>query len=974
DTARWSASSGGAGGQCPPTSVDHVIFDNNSFSSANDTVQGIPLHMYCNDMTWTATAFAPCFFSNATNQLHVYGSLTLQPDMHWAMLGTVLFEATSTGHTVDPAGNAFYGMVDFKGNGGGWTLLDSLIIIDQNLQHIRGHLNTAGHKVDCYRYYSHDPNIRELTLGATRMILRADIIEAFHLNASFFTLNAGTSEIVLAGRSPTFFAQNATSLDFYDLTFSCDSGRATFEKPGTAFHTVRFHSHGTVIGNTEMDSLVLSKGRNYTFQALTGQLIGTLVAPGTCIEPILIESDSIGALTTFSMGPDTSTVYDVQVTDISCVPDSLIRGFNSLDLGKTTGWAMQRRIGTDYYWIGGTGRWDDTLHWSNVSGGLPAGCLPSPVDDVFFDNNSFLSPKDTVDAGGRLIQCRDVSWIHSNSQPFFTGEDSATWRIYGSMLLSDSMQYNYRGVISFLADTTGKTLTTRGRVLLNTLLFQHPQGGWTLMDSLFMKCEDCALDLRQGRLVTRNRYLELPGLRSTRNLTRALDMRASVCHIGLLGWTMCTDSLSLWADSSHIIFDTSGVMLNFDGDTVIYHNLSFTSQNAFPLLITEQCIAVFNEVRFLSSASIAGENIYDTLYFSSGKNYYIEEDQTQHFQHLDAAGDCFNYIRILCIDNNKQTAFSKTSDTLRLDFVRLRGIKAGGGAVFEALNSLDDGDNLNWTIINPPSTDHYWVGGSGNWSDSSHWSYSSGGPGGACIPTRRDDVYFDASSFLPGQDTVTIDLLAECRSMDWSGAKGNPLLMGTWSLSLFGSLNLTDSMLNMLNAYWYFASDAPGNTIHTASQPFLRPVFFQGNGSWDLTDDFHCYAEIYHAKGRLNTQGHFVSASAYRSDFENPRVLDLGSSTLQLNSAQMISWVVDGTNMSILPGTSTIIFSQATGMENKTGSNLEYHNVVFANSSGSSLIRSNQIECRFNHVILHNGARIFGKNTFDSLTFFPDHT
>ena len=42
----------------------------------------------------------------------------------------------------------------------------------------------------------------------------------------------------------------------------------------------------------------------------------------------------------------------------------------------------------------------------------------------------------------------------------------------------------------------------------------------------------------------------------------------------------------------------------------------------------------------------------------------------------------------------------------------------------------------------------YWIGGSGNWSDPSHWSTTSGGTWDASVPTSADDVFFDASSHL----------------------------------------------------------------------------------------------------------------------------------------------------------------------------------------------------------------------------------
>ena len=41
----------------------------------------------------------------------------------------------------------------------------------------------------------------------------------------------------------------------------------------------------------------------------------------------------------------------------------------------------------------------------------------------------------------------------------------------------------------------------------------------------------------------------------------------------------------------------------------------------------------------------------------------------------------------------------------------------------------------------------YWVGGSGTWSDTRHWSLNSGGEGGEQIPNSEIDVVFDAFSF-----------------------------------------------------------------------------------------------------------------------------------------------------------------------------------------------------------------------------------
>ncbi len=43
--------------------------------------------------------------------------------------------------------------------------------------------------------------------------------------------------------------------------------------------------------------------------------------------------------------------------------------------------------------------------------------------------------------------------------------------------------------------------------------------------------------------------------------------------------------------------------------------------------------------------------------------------------------------------------------------------------------------------------DRYWVGGTGSWNDTAHWSTTSGGPSGASVPTSANTVIFDAASF-----------------------------------------------------------------------------------------------------------------------------------------------------------------------------------------------------------------------------------
>ena len=78
NTARWSASSGGATGASVPTVSDDVFFDANSFTAAGQTVtvNGAG-YRNCKSMNWTGSKFNPTFAKAAASSgLNVNGNIT----------------------------------------------------------------------------------------------------------------------------------------------------------------------------------------------------------------------------------------------------------------------------------------------------------------------------------------------------------------------------------------------------------------------------------------------------------------------------------------------------------------------------------------------------------------------------------------------------------------------------------------------------------------------------------------------------------------------------------------------------------------------------------------------------------------------------------------------------------------------------------------------------------------------------------
>ena len=133
---------------------------------------------------------------------------------------------------------------------------------------------------------------------------------------------------------------------------------------------------------------------------------------------------------------------------------------------------------------------------------------------------------------------------------------------------------------------------------------------------------------------------------------------------------------------------------------------------------------------------------------------------------------------------------------MAVSYAYIAEINATGGATYSAANSIGIGtDNSGWTITNPAARNLYWIGNTGNWSDGSHWSTSSGGAASGCPPNALDNVYFDNHSFTSTGDSVTIDVaIASCNNMDWTGVTNNPIFTNSPTFTSDNTLNIYGSL------------------------------------------------------------------------------------------------------------------------------------------------------------------------------------
>jgi hypothetical protein len=233
--------------------------------------------------------------------------------------------------------------------------------------------------------------------------------------------------------------------------------------------------------------------------------------------------------------------------------------------------------------------------------------------------------------------------------------------------------------------------------------------------------------------------------------------------------------------------------------------------------------------------------------------------------------------------------------------------------------------------------DRYWILDGGNWSDTAHWSTTTGGVGGASVPTSADNVYFDANSFTAAGQTVTVDVIANCLDMDWTGALNMPALAGGNPLNVYGSP--TYILLMTVNKLLALKATSMGKTITTNGLNFNSSggfFFLSSSGGWTLQDDIIGSANLNLTYGTFNTNSKNISCSAFAASGTSIRSLLLGSSVITCSGTCNFTTT---TGLTFDAGTSTI---KITG-NSKTfaGGGLTYNNVEFQGTpttiSGSNI-------------------------------------
>ena len=284
-----------------------------------------------------------------------------------------------------------------------------------------------------------------------------------------------------------------------------------------------------------------------------------------------------------------------------------------------------------------------------------------------------------------------------------------------------------------------------------------------------------------------------------------------------------------------------------------------------------------------------------------------------------------------------------------------------------------------FALIQTKAADFYWVGGSGNWSDISHWRTTSGGATyPSVVPGSSDNVYFDANSgFTTTSKTVTLNVTGNCHNITFAGSSVAPTLTesGFQTLNIYGSSVWQSGMPAINISYIYYRNTGEAKTITSNGvKTGNRDVYLEETNSISLSDAFSVELFLYHQAGTFRTNGHDLTIGySFDARTSSPKTIILGSSQVYMTATRAI-FNTNQANITLNAGTSHIHFPNISSFQFTEGilpyQGQTFYNVSFENSNGGGSLGGNQTgTVYFNRVEFKGNGNIYQNNQFKELVF-----
>ncbi len=917
----WAASSGGAASTDNfPLAQDTAVVENTGLNTSATVTLDSPIAYFGTiDMSTRTNAMTLAGSTAYT----VYGDWKFGSGVTRSYSGGLTFSGRNT-QTITSAGKSFAQAFTIDTYGGSVELADALNIGGNTLTVTNGTFDTKNFNVTAGTLSSNNSNVRTITLGSSTLSLSETTFVQFSTSTNL-TLNAGTSNINASSsnQNKTF---NGGGLTFYNINFG---------GPGS-FGSVSFFVNGTNTFNNLSTGAFSGTFPSFIVFSSNQTINGTLgVSGSSAVQRYFVRSDTLGTTRTLTAG--TLSATDCDFRDITIAGTAAGSSpTRAGDCGGNSGITFPAAK-TVYWNLAGTQSWSATA-WAPGSGGVP-------------DINNFPLAQDTAvfdEAGSAGIVTINASFnigtldMSARTSAMTLGGGTPSPFIYKNWLFGTGVTHNASsGAITFVGQGT-QTITSNGVSFTSPVTIDCVTGTVQLADAITL-ASNRTLTLTSGTFDAVSYNVSTGTFTSNNANIRTLKMGSGTWTISQIGncWDMATASnLAFYKGTANIVLsDTSTGARSFNGGALSYNKLTIGGATG------------------TSTLTIAGNNQFTELASTKTVAHTIAlGSTTQTFGKWTVTGTSGNVVTLTGSGTSHILAGACTDS---IDYLAMGSIgfaATSPGEFYAGANSTGTAAAPVYRTAKPADSTRYWVGGTGNWSDTARWSTSSGGSSGASVPRSHDDVVFDSASNATAY-TATVNTVTggiRCKALTIAGpASGNLTLAGSTAIDgIHGNVTLpATGLTRTYTGAITLTGSTSGKTLTTNGVTLASAITVNGvNCEWTLGSALNIgtSSQLDVRNGSFDCNNYNLTAGSMASGYGHSRTINLGSGTITIHVTIAFGTTeTNAANLTFNAGTSQLTFPSSVSLD---GNGKTFHNVSWTLTSSAST------------------ATITGANTFNNFT------
>ena len=910
-----------------PLAQDTATFTNAGSVTGNISISNTFSYTGAVDMSGRTSAMT--LVMNAAT-ITAYGNWTNGSGTTLSGTGTLTFSGRNT-QTVTSASKTFAGDITIDSYGGTVQLADALNIGSNTLYVTNGTFDTKNYNVTASALSSNNSNVRTITLGSSTLTLgSAGTVVSFSTSTNL-TFNAGTSQIDCSAGGPSFGGGGMT---FNNVSFTSTAGNTVAIVGVNTFNNLTFTAPATA-------------GLMQCTFAADQTITGTLTCAGaTAVRRIFVRSDTLGTTRTLTVG--TLSAQDCDFRDITIAGTAAGSSpTRAGDCGGNSGITFPSPK-TVYWNLAGAQNWSATA-WAPGSGGTPdINQFPLAQDTAVFDNTGSVTGAITINATWNI-----GSFNASARTSAMTLTYTASSTVYGDFALGTGVTTGTLNNAFTFSGRATQTITSNGVTFGCSITIDCATGTVQLADALTLSSTR-TLTLTSGTFDAVSYNVTTGLFNSGNSNTRTLKMGSGTWTIsgtaGIWDFSTTTNLVFYKGTANITLSDTSTSARVFTGGGLSYNKLTIGGTTG------------------TSTLTISGNNQFTELASTKTVAHTIAlGTTTQTFGKWSVTGTSGNVVTLTGTGTSHVLAGAATSG---IDYLAMGSIgfaATSPGEFYAGANSTGTASAPVYRTAPPAATTRYWVGGTGTWdaTTTTNWSTSSGGAGGASVPTSLDNVVFDASSSTANVAyTVTIGTGATVRAkaitMGGPGAGNNITWAGSGTMVMHDDFDLTAGTADCTRTFTgaiVLSGSTSGLTFNSNGVTLASVITVNGVSSqWALAGALDIGSStLTVTNGSFDLATYNLTASSISSDNGNSRTIDFDTGTTTLSGSTPLTFGTTETNRAALTCTSST--SQITCSATSptfSGNNQTFYNVSFTSTSAGT--------------VTLNGANTFNNLSFTGLT------